>query len=144
MNRLRCLAALLVGPVLVMLGGCGGETVNSASREDRMPMSGPMDGGQERRQGMSTRQKVVLLAGAAALYYMYRKHQNRQGEGAEGRYYRSKNGRIYYRKANGEAVWVTAPQQPIRVPVDEYEQYTGQRYSPQMEGRVLREAPAGW
>ena len=30
------------------------------------------------RQGLSTKQKVAILAGAAALYYLYNKHKNSQ------------------------------------------------------------------
>jgi hypothetical protein len=53
---------------------------------------------------MSTGQKVTVLAGAAALYYLYNKHKNAQGEGKTGRYYRSKNGRIYYRDPQKRAI----------------------------------------
>jgi hypothetical protein len=92
---------------------------------------------------MTTGQKVLLLAGAAALYYMYKKHQNAKGTGPQGQYYRSKNGQIYYRDAKGGVHWVTAPQQPIQVPADEYQQVTGQSVN-NYSGGVLREAPAGW
>jgi len=80
-------------------------------------------------QAMSTRKKVVLLAGAAALYWLYKRHQNSRGVGPNGQYYRSKNGRIYYRDARThQAVWVTPPpaSRPIQVPADEYQQYVGQ------------------
>jgi hypothetical protein len=78
-------------------------------------------------QALSTRQKVVLLAGAAALYWLYRRHQNAQGEGPNGHYYRSKNGRIYYRDPQThQAIWVTPPSQPIAVPAEEYQRVTGQ------------------
>ena len=92
---------------------------------------------------MSTRQKVMLVAGAAALYYLYNKHKDRQGHGPEGQYYRSKNGRVYFRDAKGQAHWVSAPSQPIEVPVEEYERYTGRSYD-NYGGGVVREAPAGW
>lgn len=72
---------------------------------------------------MSTKQKVVLLAGAAALYYFYKKHQNAQGAGQQGQYYRSKNGGIYYRDAQGQPHWVTPPAGGIQVPADEASQY---------------------
>jgi hypothetical protein len=80
-------------------------------------------------QALSTRQKVVLLAGAAALYWLYRHHQNARAEGPNGRYYRSRNGRIYYRDPRThQAIWVTPPpvSQPIAVPADEYQRVTGQ------------------
>src|SRR5439155_3649131 len=80
-------------------------------------------------QGLSTRQKVVLLAGAAALYWLYKRHQSAQGEGSQGRYYRSRNGRIYYRDPRThQAIWVTPPpaSRPIAVPADQYQRYVGQ------------------
>src|SRR6185369_9540587 len=92
--------------------------------------------------GMSTRNKVLLVAGAAALYYLYKKHQNAQGTGPEGQYYRSKNGRVYYRDANHQVHWVTPPQQ-MEVPADEWERYTGHR-ADNYNGGVITQAPAGW
>ena len=79
---------------------------------------------------MSTGKKVAILAGAAALYYMYRKsQQNKQaGQGqtqGQPQYYLSKNGRVYYRDQTGRAVYVTAPSQPIQVPYDEVQRYQG-------------------
>jgi hypothetical protein len=84
-----------------------------------------------------------LLAGTAALYYLYNKHKNREGSGPEGQYYRSRNGRICYRDARGRAHWVTSPQEPIRVPASEYERYFG-RAADDVDGRVIGRAPAGW
>jgi hypothetical protein len=76
------------------------------------------------RQGMSTKKKLVMLAGAAALYYLYKKHQNAQAQyGPESQYYLSKNGRIYYRDAEGRAHWVTPPREGIMVPEQEAHQY---------------------
>jgi hypothetical protein len=72
---------------------------------------------------MSTGKKLALLAGAAAVYYMWKKHQSAPGEGATGKYYRSKNGRVYYRDARGNAVWVTPPSGGIQVPADEVQRY---------------------
>jgi len=77
-----------------------------------------------RRSGMSTGKKVALLAGAAALYYLYNKHKNAQGEGAQGQYYLSKNGRVYYRDREGRAHWVTPPREAIQVPAEEAQQYS--------------------
>ena len=51
---------------------------------------------------MSTKKKLVLLAGAAALFYMYKKHQAKAGQQIQ--YYRSKNGRVYYREPNNPNV----------------------------------------
>jgi len=77
---------------------------------------------------MSTRNKVLLLAGAAALYWLYKRHQNSQGAGPNGQYYRSRNGRVYYRDARThKAVWVTPPPEsrPLRVSPEEYQRYVG-------------------
>lgn len=72
---------------------------------------------------MSTGQKLAVLAGAAALYYMYKKHQNAQGAGPTGQYYRSKNGGVYYRDRNGQPVWVQPPAGGIQVPASEAARY---------------------
>jgi len=138
MQKLRLVAATLAALILFVTAGCS-STVNSASRQ--APMPGPQSAP---RQGLSTKQKVLLVAGAAALYYMYKKHQNAQGAGPQGQYYRSKNGRIYYRDRSGNPVWVTAPEQPMEVPADEYERVTGQRAPDSNNGGVIRQAPAGW
>ncbi len=99
--------------------------------------------GQGMRTGMSTKQKVLLVAGAAAVYYLYNKNKNKKGHGPQGQYYRSKNGRVYYRDAKGNAQWVTPPTQPIQVPAEEYERYSGRSYGAG-NGQVIRDAPAGW
>ena len=90
------------------------------------------------RQGLSTGQKVAILAGAAALYYLYNQHKNRQEQGAQGKYYLSKNGRVYYRDADGRAHWVTPPSEGIRVPESEAQQYSDfQGYNGRTSGRDL-------
>jgi hypothetical protein len=79
-------------------------------------------------QAMSTRNKVLLLAGAAALYWLYKRHQNSKGVGPNGQYYRSRNGRVYYRDARThKAVWVTPPpaSRPVQVSPEEYQRYVG-------------------
>jgi hypothetical protein len=76
------------------------------------------------QQGMSTGKKVAILAGTAALIYLYNKHKNKKGTGENGQYYRSEsNGRIYYRDAKGNAVYVTPPKQGITVPAEEADIY---------------------
>jgi len=146
MNKLRYIAGTLVGLAFLSIAGCG-MRVNSESRNTSPParqsVPPPVRQPAETRQGLSTGQKVLLLAGAAALYYMYQKHKNAQGTGPQGQYYRSKNGGIYYRDAQHQVHWVTAPQQPIAVPADEYRRYTGQNVN-NGNGGVIREAPAGW
>jgi hypothetical protein len=77
------------------------------------------------RAGMSNGQKAALLAGAAAIYYLYQKNQKARASGnsSEPQYYLSKNGRVYYREAGGRVHWVTAPQGGISVPLAEAQQY---------------------
>jgi hypothetical protein len=72
---------------------------------------------------MSTGKKLAILAGTAALIYLYNKHKHAQGTGAQGKYYLSKNGRVYYRDAKGNAVWVTPPPGGIQVPQQEAQTY---------------------
>ncbi len=87
---------------------------------------------------MTTNQKLVLLAGAAALYYMYKKHQAKAGQKIQ--YYRSKNGRVYYREpGNPQQVhWVTPPAQGFQVPAAEASEYSGiQGYGNSRTGRGL-------
>jgi hypothetical protein len=90
---------------------------------------------------LSTGQKVVItLAGAAALYYLYNQHKNKQEQGPEGKYYLSKNGRIYYRDAQGRPHWVTPPQEGIKVPADQAQQYRDfQGYNNSSTGRDLND-----
>jgi hypothetical protein len=137
MFKLRLTALALVGMLLLGTAGCGGGGNDNADRGAPPPMT--QDAPQ--RQGMSTKQKVLLVAGAAALYYMYKKHQNAKGSGKDGTYYRSKNGRIYYRDSKGNPVWVTEPTEPMSIPADEYERVTGQRVG---GDGIIRQAPAGW
>jgi hypothetical protein len=89
--------------------------------------------------GISTKEKLVLLAGAAALYYLYKKHQNAAATtGQAGQYYLSKNGRVYYRDAEHRAHWVTPPANGIAVPAEEaaaFSQFQG--YDNRPTGRDL-------
>ncbi len=120
------------------------------------PASAQILGGRPapQRQGMSTKKKVALLAGAALVYYLYKKHQAKQAEtqrtAVAGRssqngtrataktpqLYRSKNGGVYYRDAQNRPVWLTAPSRRVEVPVDEL-----QRYAPDYQ-RYRGPAPA--
>lgn len=77
------------------LFGCAGNNNNSganlppvddtrsANVDYRERSSAPAPPANNERRGLSTGQKVASLAGAAALYYMYRKSQQRQGEGKQ-------------------------------------------------------------
>ncbi len=135
------LSALLMVPLLSSCGGASrtatpppvddtiGRTVS-----DRNTTKQP----EVKNKGMGTGQKVALLAGAAALYYMYNQHQNASKEGAQGKYYLSKNGRVYYRDAEKRAHWVTPPSEGIRVPESEAQKYREfQGYNRSSTGRDL-------
>ncbi|MBD2694991.1 hypothetical protein [Anabaena catenula] len=140
------LSALLTVPLLTSCGG-GSRTASPPPPVDdttgrvvseRTPVNQP-----QAKKGLSTGQKVAILAGAAALYYIYNQHKNAQGEGVQGKYYLSKNGRVYYRDAQGRAHWVTPPQEGIRVPESEAQRYSDfQGYNGRTTGRDLTQVPA--
>ncbi|MGI2904912.1 hypothetical protein [Tolypothrix sp. VBCCA 56010] len=148
------LSALLTVPLLSSCGGGGSrnaappppvdDTVNGRTVDN--PASGNQP---QAKRGLSTGQKVAItLAGAAALYYLYNRHKNAQNEGAQGKYYLSKNGRVYYRDAQHRAHYVTPPSGGIQVPESEAQQYRDfQGYNGRSTGRTLtdvapQEAPA--
>jgi len=146
----RVVIASLLLPML--LAGCGGQPSQTAVPPPVDDTRGgtttaPMAPASAPRQGMSTRKKVVLLVGAAALYYLYKKHQARAAaQGQQIQYYRSKNGRIYYRDPQThQAHWVTPPTTPIQVPESEASQYQDiQGYNNNQTGRGLNDLfPAG-
>jgi hypothetical protein len=121
------LAAILVSPILA---GCGRDTGSYSPTEpvDRTAGSrSEYPAPANQRPGLSGGQKTAILVGAAALYYLYNKYKNRQGQGQQGQYYLSKNGRVYYRDRNGNPVWVTPPSQGIEVPESEASQYSRYR-----------------
>ncbi len=127
------------GPIAIMLtsllwlpiAGCGGQksanvpppvddthggTVSTAASGAAAPV--------EKKKGLNNAQKAgVVLVGAAALYYLYRQHQKKAAEGQNGKYYLSKNGRVYYRDAQHRAHYVTPPAGGVRVPEDQAQQY---------------------
>lgn len=121
------LSALLATSMIApFAAGCGNNGTQSAGSNAQPPTYGsvPAPGrAPQPNQGMSTGKKVAILAGTAALLYLYNRHKNAQGTGAQGKYYRSKNGRIYYRDAQGNAVYVTPPAGGIQVPADEAARY---------------------
>ncbi len=133
-------SALMFAPVLAGCGsgqnGANMPPVDDSSRPQVMQQSSY----QQPHQGLSTGKKLAILAGAAALYYMYKKNKERRqaGDMSQPQYYLSKNGRVYYRDQSGQAHWVTAPAQGIQVPMDEAQQYSGfQGYQGQTQGRTL-------
>lgn len=136
------LSAVMTVPLLISCGGRPDQSNlppvdDSGTRTTSYPAQQ-----QARKKGLSTGQKVAILAGAAALYYLYDQHKNRQGTGAEGQYYRSKNGRIYYRDAQGRPHWVTPPSEGIQVPAEQAERYREyQGYNGRETGRDLNDIP---
>jgi hypothetical protein len=95
------------------------------------------------KPGLSNTQKVAItLAGAAALYYIYNQHKNKQEQGPQGKHYLSKNGRVYYRDAQNRAHWVTPPPEGIKVPESEAAAYRDfQGYNNQTTGKDLTSLP---
>lgn len=126
-----------------LLAGCGGRQSAAPPPVDdtNVGMSNNASANQpQAKKGLTTTQKVAILAGAAALYYLYNKHKNAQGHGPEGQYYLSKNGRVYYRDAEHRAHWVTPPQDGIQVPEAQARQYRDfQGYNNRSTGRDLSE-----
>ena len=123
-------AGSLMVPTLAGCGGGGGDNSGASAPPIDDTRGGTVvpNGRPMARATMSPgKKKMVMLAGAAALYYMYKKSQNaKAANGPQSKYYRSEsNGRIYYRDAKGQAHYVTPPQQPIQVPEQEASEYQG-------------------
>jgi|SwirhisoilCB2_FD_contig_111_1389325_length_1163_multi_4_in_0_out_0_2 hypothetical protein len=137
------LALCLLLPLLTACGGPKESGANLPPIDDTRggtvtPSTAPAGVPPQQHTGLSNKQKVVLLVGAAALYYMYKKHRDAQNQPANVQYYLSKNGRVYYRDANHQAHWVTPPAQGIQVPADEAQDYRDfQGYNNQNTGRDL-------
>lgn len=141
----RPVALFTTGAILVptLLAGCSGgaqQNMTPPPAMDRSTSAPPPALGTTgaAKPGLTTKQKVVLLAGAAALYYAYRKYnEHNKATSATGvQYYQSKaNGRIYYRDPKThQAIYVTPPTQPISVPANEaaqYQSYAGYNQQPQ-------------
>lgn len=134
------LSALLGVPFFTGLAMQRSMAVPSPVEDTSAIAQAPPNPQPQNRRGLTNTQKVAILAGAAALYYLYNRHKNRQGHGAEGQYYLSKNGRIYYRDAQRRVHWVTPPPGGIRVPEAEARQYRDfQGYNGRSTGRDLRD-----
>ena len=142
------LVAALALPTLAVTGGCGGhkddtETNGGGTVVSNAPMT---PAGQPAstpapaaRPGLTGKQKVVLLAGAAALFFLYKHYQKADAAAAQNAHpqlYREDKGpnagAIYYRKndANHTVVWLQAPAQGIQVPADQAQQYLGNGFDP--------------
>jgi hypothetical protein len=127
----RRVAAGLALTLALTVVGCG--TNNSGNpgndRSFHVRSAGPTPGYTNQPQGMSTGKKVMLLTGAALVYYLYKKHQAKQASngyaqgGDRPQLYRSRNGGVYYRDQQGNPVWLTVPQQGMQVPANEVQQY---------------------
>jgi hypothetical protein len=138
------LTASLIAPSF--LAGCDGGQ-QAAVPPPRDATSGEMTrmnpSANQPNQGMSTRKKLAILAGAAALYYIYKKKQRENAAPANVQYYLSKStGRVYYRDPKThQAIWVTPPpnQAPtIQIPESEAMDYRDMRgYNNQNTGREL-------
>jgi len=129
--RTRCTTratalALSLSLVAPLLAGCGG-TNDSGANQPPLDASATRGQVQPQKQGMSTGKKVALVAGAAALYYMYKRNQDKRDAGTP-QYYESKNGRIYYRDKTKRVVYVTPPSQPMEVPIEEARRYQLDKY----------------
>lgn len=130
----------------IFLSGCGGKSSDAAippsvddTRGGAMaPSASPATAPPAQHTGLSTKQKVVLLVGAAALYYMYKKHKDAQNQNTNVQYFLSKNGRVYYRDQQHVAHWVTPPTAGLQVPEEEAQDYKEfQGYNKQSTGRDL-------
>ncbi|MBD2522188.1 MULTISPECIES: hypothetical protein [unclassified Nostoc] len=133
------LSALLMVPLLSSCGGGSQKASVPPPVDDTVGRTVSDRTNQtEVKKGLGTGQKVAILAGAAALYYLYNQHKNAPQEGAQGKYYLSKNGRVYYRDAEHRAHWVTPPPEGIRVPESEAQKYREfQGYNRNSTGRDL-------
>ncbi len=140
------LSASIVAPTL--LAGCGNGAQTDAPPPPRNASSSEMSrmnqGAAPAKQGMSTKQKMVLVGGAALLYYLYKKNKAKQQAPANVQYYISKStGRVYYRDPQTkQAVWMTPERpQPMQIPESEasaYRDYQG--YNNQSTGRSLQDS----
>ena len=134
------LSVLLTVPLLNACGGSRSSAPPPPVDDSRVGTvsNRPSNNQPQAKKGLSNTQKVAILAGAAALYYLCNKHKNSQKQGPEGQYYLSKNGRVYYRDAQHRAHWVTPPPEGIRVPESEAQQYRDfQGYNNRPTGRDL-------
>ena len=140
------LAAALALPTLAVTAGCGhGNNAQSetnggpvVSNAPMTPNSQPSTPAPAAKPGLTGKQKVVLLAGAAALFFLYKHYQKVDAAQANAhpQLYREdkgpNTGAIYYRKndANHTVVWLQAPSQGIQVPADQAQQYLGNGFDP--------------
>jgi hypothetical protein len=112
--------------------GYGGSATQVKAPQGRVP--DPKSPPQERGESGGT----VELRGDAALYYLYREHLTADGTGPQGRYFLSKDGRVFYKDAQGKEHTVNPPSDGLRVPRAAAEPYREIRgYEGQQNGRDL-------
>jgi hypothetical protein len=112
--------------------GYGGAATQVKTPQGRVP--DPKSPPQERGESGGT----VELRGDAALYYLYREHLAMDGAGPQGRYYLSKEGRVFYKDAQGKEHTVNPPSEGLRVARAAAEPYRDIRgYAGQQNGRDL-------
>ena len=100
-------------------------------------------GGQPPSQQEQHAVEAVELRGDAALYYLYRQHLTNEGMGPQGRYYLSKEGRVFYKDWQDRQHTVNPPSEGLRVPRPNADPYRGVRgYAGQEDGRDLRRLAA--
>lgn len=120
-------AALMAMP---LLAGCGGGRNNEPMANNPPPAA--------EQPHLTGKQKLVALAGAAALYYVYKTYtaqkqnapQNVRDAVPNGaQLYRSEStGGIYYRDPKThEAHWLTIPNGKIEVPENDYNRIMSER-----------------
>lgn len=136
---MRPTALLTASAVMLptLIAGCGGGGGGQTSSQ--YPPGVGSTSMARPQQGMTGKQKMMLLAGAAALYYIYNKRKNAQSaQNGQVQYYRSEaSGRVYYRDPRTkQPVFVSPPRQPIQVPMSEAQQYQGYAgYNMQPQGQ---------
>jgi hypothetical protein len=136
------LSASLLAPTF--LAGCG-SSAPPAPRDATPGEMSRINQSAQTSQGMSTRKKVAILAGAALLYYLYKRNKAQNQAPQNVQYYLSKStGRVYYRDPKTkQAIWVTPPPESVRpmtIPESEameYRDFAG--YNNQSNGRQLRD-----
>lgn len=137
------LVASLALPTLAVTAGCGkgNDTATETNGGGNVVSNAPMTPNSQpatppAKPGLTGKQKVVLLAGAALLFYLYKRYQSQDaaaaqagGANAHPQLYREdkgpNKGAIYYRKndAAHTVVWLQAPAQGVQVPADQVQQY---------------------
>ena len=132
------LVASLALPTLAVTAGCGKNNADNGSSTtvtNATPAGPDTTAPAPVKAGLTGKQKVVLLAGAALLFYLYKRYQKQDaaaaqnGAGGKPQLYREEKGpnkgAIYYRKndANHTVVWLKAPPQGVQVPEDQVQQY---------------------